>query len=58
MHLTQDSEEAQDMKKPYTKPTITSEDVYETLAAGCTFFTTSDANCDPDAVDGAVLLNS
>lgn len=35
------------MKKSYEKPEVTSESVFETLAAGCTFFDLADENCNP-----------
>jgi hypothetical protein len=36
------------MKKEYSKPDCTSEQVFETLAAGCTFISADDdTNCDP-----------
>jgi hypothetical protein len=48
------------MKKKYEKPTIASEDVYETLAAGCTFFDNTDPSCNPDTNPnpGTANLNS
>ncbi len=33
------------MKKPYEKPVVESECVFETLASGCTLVTDSDPGC-------------
>ena len=35
------------MKKPYEKPSVTTEEVFETLAAGCTWYDTGDDSCSP-----------
>ena len=35
------------MKESYEKPEVTSESVFETLAAGCTMFDLADENCNP-----------
>jgi hypothetical protein len=35
------------MKQPYEKPTIVSESVFETLAAGCGLFDPDDDTCSP-----------
>ena len=40
------------------QPTVTSEEAYETLALGCTKFTTADPMCDSDSTEGAQILNS
>ena len=46
------------MKKPYEKPSVTTDSVFETLALGCTYFTIADPGCDSDSVEGSQLLNS
>lgn len=33
------------MKKPYEKPLVESESVFETLATGCTLVTDADPDC-------------
>jgi hypothetical protein len=35
------------VKKPYEKPVLESESVFETLASGCTLVTDSDPDCNP-----------
>ena len=35
------------MKKPYEKPAVESECVFETLAHGCTLVTDADPDCNP-----------
>jgi len=35
------------VKKPYEKPAVESESVFETLATGCGLVTDADANCNP-----------
>jgi len=45
------------MKKTYSKPTVESESVFETLATGCTFITVNDdLGCGSDY--GGQELNS
>lgn len=44
--------------REYEKPSVTSEDAFETLAAGCTFFTEMDENCNPTFGDDFQPLNS
>lgn len=36
------------MAKPYEKPTVETESVFETLALNCTFVSTTVADCDPN----------
>ena len=36
------------MKKPYEKPAVESESVFETLASGCSLLTVNDPSCNPD----------
>lgn len=45
------------MKDMYEKPTVETESVFETLAAGCTFYSANDdAACNP--IFGGTELNS
>jgi hypothetical protein len=48
------------MKKAYEKPIVITEGVFETLAAGCTYYSVSDPGCDPkqNPAPGAAPLNS
>jgi hypothetical protein len=46
------------MKKDYEKPAVSSQDAFETLAAGCTFFTDDDPACNSAFDPSYSVLNS